>query len=271
MSQFGVDFDCEAILVVTRMLGVIGKLAATGICLFGFAAAARSSEPIVLLSTNRINFGPQIQGTNSTPQPVVLTNNGDGELTITSFTFSGQNSNEFRQTDNCPISPLTLAAGASCTIQVQFRPRSIGSLTASLAIADNASGSPHSISLTGSATAPAAVAVLTPETLAFENQPAGSSSGVLVATLTNAGSALLNISSPIQISGPSAAEFHLQRIVNGCPYDSGQIPPREKCGIGVVFAPTTAGSKSAQVVIEDDAGGSPHSIALSGTGVAGRD
>jgi Abnormal spindle-like microcephaly-assoc'd, ASPM-SPD-2-Hydin len=254
-----------------QMRSVILQLTGAAILVLALGAYGYSSEPIVLLSVNHISFPPQIQGTDSAPLPIVLTNNGDGELTITSITITGQNNTEFKETDNCPLSPLKVAAGANCTIQVVFRPRSVGSLTATLSVADNASGSPQTVNLTGSATAPAPVAALVPQTLAFDNQAVGTSSGVLVATLTNTGSAVLNISAPIQISGPSAAEFHLQRIVNGCPYDSGQLPPKARCGIGVVFTPTTAGSKSAQIAVEDDAGGSPHSIALSGTGVAGRD
>jgi hypothetical protein len=243
-------------------------LALAAIVVMGSAVTLPANEPLLALSTSQLAFAPQIQGTNSAAQAIVLTNNGDGELTITSITIGGQNNAEFRQTSTCPVSPATLASHASCEIQVVFRPRTIGALTASLAIADNASGSPHSIALTGSSTAPAPVITLNPASLSFENQPSGSSSGVAVATLANAGSANLSISSPIRINGPNADEFRLQKVVNGCPYDSGQVPPKTSCGIGVIFAPTTSGAKSAQVIIEDDAAGSPHAIALSGTGVA---
>jgi hypothetical protein len=238
------------------------------IVVMGSAASLPADEPLLALSSNQLSFAPQIQGTNSAPQAIVLTNNGDGELTITGVTIGGQNNAEFRQTTTCPISPATLASHASCEIQVIFRPRTIGALTASLAIADNASGSPHSVGLAGTSTATAPTITLNPASLSFENQPSGTSSGVAVATLANAGSANLSISSPIRINGPNADEFRLQKIVNGCPYDAGQVPPKTSCGIGVIFAPATSGAKSAQVIIEDDAAGSPHAIALSGTGVA---
>jgi hypothetical protein len=40
------------------------------------------------------------------------------------------------------------------------------------------------------------------------------------------------------------------------------------CAIGVTFAPMAAGARSASVSITDDAGGSPQTVNLSGTGAA---
>src|SRR5207245_6531220 len=41
-------------------------------------------------------------------------------------------------------------AGASCTISVTFKPTAAGTRTASVAVTDNATGSPHTAGLTGS-------------------------------------------------------------------------------------------------------------------------
>src|SRR6266542_441809 len=53
------------------------------------------------------------------------------------------------QSNNCTTS---LAAGAACTIVVRFASDSVGTQTGSLTIFDNASGSPHSVALSGTAT-----------------------------------------------------------------------------------------------------------------------
>jgi len=51
-------------------------------------------------------------------QTVTLTNSGTSALTISSIATSG----DFAQTNTCPVSPATLAAGADCAISVTFTP-----------------------------------------------------------------------------------------------------------------------------------------------------
>ena len=54
---------------------------------------------------------------------------------------------------NILLGGTTLAAGASCTVSVSFKPVSTGTLTATLSVADNATGSPQKTTLTGTGTA----------------------------------------------------------------------------------------------------------------------
>jgi hypothetical protein len=234
-------------------------LMATGNCVWG-------AEPQVNLSANQLNFPAQGQGTASASQLVVLTNSGEADLSISSISLSGQNNADFAQTNNCPIAPGLLAARTRCEIRVTFSPTVMGTLSAALDVADNASGSPQTVNLKGVSTAPGPVASFVPASLAFGNQPQGTSSAVRVIVLTNAGSGTLNINSEISINGPTSDEFHIQAVKNSCPSGTWQLAPKTSCDIGVVFAPATIGVKSAQVLIVDDAAGSPHSIELSGTG-----
>jgi hypothetical protein len=67
-------------------------------------------------------------------------------LSITSLTFTGTNASDFAHTDTCGTS---VAAGANCTIAVLFTPSASGARTAALSIADNATGSPQTVSLSG--------------------------------------------------------------------------------------------------------------------------
>jgi hypothetical protein len=73
---------------------------------------------------------------------VTLTNSGTGPLSISSITTSG----DFAQSNNCPS---TLGASLSCSIQVTFTPTATGSRTGTLSVTDNATGSPQSVSLSG--------------------------------------------------------------------------------------------------------------------------
>ena len=77
---------------------------------------------------------------------VTLTNSGAGSLTITGISLTGANGSSFAETNNCPAS---LAANASCTISITFTPATATSYSASLSITDNATGSPQTVTLTG--------------------------------------------------------------------------------------------------------------------------
>jgi hypothetical protein len=98
--------------------------------------------PAAALSPLTLTFAKQPVGTTSAPQTITLTNAGAAPLTISSIAV-GPN---FTQTDSCGAS---VPAGAKCTISVVFAPTSSGNLTGTLTIADNASGSPQTVPLSG--------------------------------------------------------------------------------------------------------------------------
>jgi hypothetical protein len=108
-----------------------------------------ASAPVVSLSPTSLSFGNHQVNTTSSAHTVTLTNSGNAALTIHSIGLSGPNGGDFHQQNSCPSSSSTLAAGASCTISVTFTPTAEGNRSASLAITDNASGSPQSVTLSG--------------------------------------------------------------------------------------------------------------------------
>ncbi len=75
-------------------------------------------------------------------QVVTLTNNQLTPATGLAVSVFG----DFIMTHNCPA---TLAVGASCTINVKFRPSVTGERTGAVIIADAAAGEPQTIQLTG--------------------------------------------------------------------------------------------------------------------------
>jgi hypothetical protein len=250
-----------------RPLGLFAVL--LPLALFCGVRALEASDPLVTLSAMELKFGTQALGTSSSPQMVVLTNIGQADLSIASIEIAGENAADFVETTNCPTSPAVLPAGANCAIRLIFHPRTSASeLTATLTISDSASGSPRSVALRGTPSAAVPGVTLTPPSVGFGNQAIGSASPVHAILLTNSGSAILNINSAISISGADAGEFRLQRSANACPEGSGQLAVRTSCEIAVVFTPSTPGAKSAQIVITDDAAGSPHVVTLSGTAAA---
>jgi fibronectin type 3 domain-containing protein len=79
-----------------------------------------------------------------------LTNAGSAALSITRLTITGTYAGNFAViADTCGSS---VAAGGTCTVEITFTSSVAGSSTATLSITDNASGSPQSVSLSGSGT-----------------------------------------------------------------------------------------------------------------------
>jgi hypothetical protein len=106
---------------------------------------AATGQPVASLSTASLAFGNQAVSSTSITQTVTVTNTGGQALNITSVA-AGVN---FTQTNNCNAG---LGTGASCTINIAFAPTASGPLTGTITIADNASGSPQTVSLAGVAT-----------------------------------------------------------------------------------------------------------------------
>src|SRR5206468_1052600 len=136
-----------------------------------------------------------------------------------------------------------------------------GGRAASVSIADDAPGTPHTIPLSGNGTTPAPAVMLTPTSVTFASQLVGSTSASQSSMVKNTGTDVLTITS-IGTTGSNAADFGQ---TNDCP---GTLAVNATCTITVTFSPTATGVRAANAQITDDAGGSPQSIALSGTGTA---
>jgi hypothetical protein len=222
----------------------------------------KGTEPTVgqvLLSKTLLTFENQTVNITSATQSISLSNTGTTTVSISQLSLSGMNSLDFSETNTCGSS---LPAGNSCSISVAFRPSSFGPRTADLTIADNASGSPQHVTLNGMGTAsPQPVAMAFPVSLTFPSQTVKTASPAMSVTIRNTGSASLTIIS-IVISGANAAEFTQK---NTC---TATTAVGADCSISVVFTPAAPGSRTAQIVITDNASGSPQQVGLSGTGMS---
>jgi hypothetical protein len=218
------------------------------------ALSGTGVAPSVTLGGNSISFGNQNVGTTSSVQMVSLSNPGTATLTISSIAVTGTNAGDFSQTNTCGGS---VAAGANCSISVRFKPTATGNRSASVTITDDASGSPQSVSLTGTGTAP--VVMLSMTSINFPGQLVTTASATQNVTLANNGSATLNITS-ITITGANSGDFS---ETNTC---GASVAAATNCTISVTFKPSATGNRAASVTITDDAAGSPQTVALTGTG-----
>ena len=208
--------------------------------------------PAVTLSPASLNFGDLNVGRISAPQTAAVTNVGYAEVDISGIAITGANEDEFSQTNNCPSS---LAIGASCTIMVRFKTLDEGLGTAALTISDNGGNNPTTILLTGTAVG----IKISPPRLSFGEVKVGQTSQPMVATLTNVGPGLIYITK-ILVKGMDIGDFE---ETNTC---HKEFLPGGTCNFTVLFTPTQAGSRIANINIESTGGGSPQKITLRGTG-----
>jgi YVTN family beta-propeller protein len=113
------------------------------------------TQPVVELSTSDIDFGTVGVG-ESASQALTITNTGNAPLRISSATLTGVGAAAFGHADD-RCAGHTVAAGASCEVTVTFASGAAGRFEAQLAYTDNASGSPHTVLLVGSASTIGAV------------------------------------------------------------------------------------------------------------------
>jgi len=196
-------------------------------------------------SPSSIAFPTQLVGTSSAPQVVQLINYGTQPLNISSISPPSN----FAESDNCKSS---VPAGAGCTVSVTFAPTVSGNLNGMLSIADNAPGSPHTVSLNGLAT----VVTLSANTLRFSCVPiiigplgpTCSCTRTQSLTLTNTANAALGITG-ITLNGPFSQN-------NNCPSSLGA---GQSCTINVGWARVTG---NGTLVINDSDAASPQTVPL---------
>lgn len=111
-------------------------------------AAQTAPSGTVTLTPASNNFGNQPTGGSTPQQTFVLANGTSSALTLStnSFTMSGNNPNDFVQTNNCVPQ---LAAGSSCQVFVSFGPQGTGARAGTLSVTDSDPSSPQTTSLTG--------------------------------------------------------------------------------------------------------------------------
>jgi hypothetical protein len=212
--------------------------------------------PSVSLSASSLAFGSEIVNIPSPMQTVTVTNNGSAALTVNGVALTGANPESFKSSNNCGSS---VAPGASCSIRARFYPQTAGDLSAAVTVTDAGNAS-QSIALLGTAF-PAPTIQLSVTSLAFGNETADTTTSAQTVTLTNQGPGPLDFAG-ISLSGSNSTWFAAS---NDC---ASGLAANASCTLRVRFAPQADGPATAGLTIRDTAAGSPHAIALTGTGVS---
>jgi hypothetical protein len=185
---------------------------------------------------------------------VTLKNGQSTAIAVTGITSS---LSDYTQTNTCPVSPSTLAAGKTCTISVTFTPTALGSRTGTLTVKDTGTNSPQTVSLSGTGVA---AVTASPASLSFGNQVIGVKSAASSVTVTNNQSKNLSIT---KIS-TNLTDY---TTTTTCPLTPKALAAGASCSVSVFFTPAAAGTRSATLTITDNATVSP-TVSLTGTGIA---
>ncbi len=225
------------------------------------------------------NFGSVNIGSTVTQQ-FVIENLGAATLTLNAnaVSITGTGAGDYSIVAQ---PPTTIAGNSSTTITVSYTPSSTGANTVTLQINnDDTNESPYNFYITGTGVAPAApeidvfgnnIAILAGDTTpsladgtdfgdVFE--PGGTATQVF--EIRNTGTATLNLTAPVQISGTNGAEF---TIVSA---PATTVAPGASTSVTVEFNPWNVSLHTVTMtIISDDADEGTYAIALQGNGIAG--
>ncbi len=227
-----------------------GETSTESVAVTGTGLAPAPSQTYLLsASTSTVSFGNAMVGSTMS-QTMTLTNSGTGNVTISQAAITGAG---FSFT-GCS-GTVTVAAGQSMPLSVNFAPTSAGSATGSLNIVSNASNSPAAISLSGTGIQPQIS--VTPASASFGNVMVGAS-GSQSFTIKNTGTATLSVTQAT-LAGTG---FSLSGLTLPLSVASGASST-----FSLGFAPASASSFSGSLTLVSNAPSSPLVVSLAGTGV----
>lgn len=235
---YGVTFKPTAMNGATGTLSIPTDVGTKTVSLSGNGQQTSGS-----LSTNSVAFGNLAVNGTSTAQSVTLSNTGNTALGVTSVSASGQ----YAQSNNCGSG---VAAGASCVVNVTFKPTAMGSQAGTLTVV-TAAGT-YSAALSG--TGLLAVDTLNPASLSFGNQTVNTTSAAQSVTLSNTGNTTSALS-PASVSGPFSAAS------TTC---GATLAANASCTYSLTFTPTVMNGATGTLSIPTDVG--TKTVSLSGSG-----
>jgi hypothetical protein len=191
------------------------------------------------------------QGNSGTSTITVVPVNGfSGSVTLSASGLPSGVTAGFAPNPTTSTSTLTLTASATAAT---------GTVTVTITGTSGALTNTTTLSLTVNASGGSPVVTLVPTSLTFGNTVVGVTTPAKSVTLSNTGTATLNISS-IATSG----DFAQTTSTKPC---GSTLAAGKNCVIKVTFTPTQLGLRTGNLTITDNATNSPQTVPLSGTGI----
>jgi hypothetical protein len=178
-----------------------------------------------------------IVGQAGSPVTFTIGNAGDTATGLLTIALGGANAGDFSVASNTCLAPL--AAFATCTVKVAFKPVSAGQKAAILSVVASPGGMVHS-ELTGMAQ-PAPALSITPASADFGIATVGSTTVAKTFEVKNTGGVA---TAPLTVT-TSTGEFTI--TANTCGGTS--LAPGGTCSLSVQFAPAVIGAKDAILTV----------------------
>lgn len=223
---------------------VVVALAATGV--------SKASD--LTVTPPSVSFGDVKLGSEST-QTVHFKNSGSSSMTISAVSASGA---------GVSVSglafPATLAAGASASLNVMFKPTKAGNASGTLTVASNAANSPDAIGWSATATTSSSSAdlTITPSPVTFGTVPTGSTTTQTI-RLSNSGGSELTISG-VSATGTGMSVSGISTPLN--------IAAGQSANLTASLKLSSAGSANGTIKISSNAADSPAQVSWSATAQA---
>jgi hypothetical protein len=231
------------VVVITDSNGGTHIVALTG---FG-------TSPWVTFDSPNVSFGSENLGS-AFAEPSVTLSNDLASFNLTLNSISAVGGIGFDPSNTCAAGSVS-----SCTLGLTFTP-TVPGLQTDLVVVTDGVGNGSEVLVVGGTGSGAAVSLSSSE-LTFPPTAVGVTSEARTLTLINSGNEPLSISA-INFS----SDFAENMATTTCSTTS-QVAAGTPCTIGVTFTPTTGGPRTGALTITDNAGGSPQTVSLTGTGV----
>lgn len=212
------------------------------------------------LSATALNF-VDTQLNSSSTLSLTLNNAGNLALNFSAFDLTGTAGADFTRGGTCSTA-TPLPSNTTCTVTITFAPSALGARSAALTIVSDGSNATPTVGLAGNGVPiPVPKVTLTPAALNFGAQTFGGVYPPRLVRLDNTGTATLDIAS-IGVEGSTFADA----TRNACP---ATLAAGAGCDLQIRFTPAAAGASfNGLLRVTSNAAGSPHTVALSGSGTA---
>jgi uncharacterized protein (TIGR03382 family) len=220
-----------------------------------------TAAPAASVNPASLSFAATTIGQSASPLATTLSNTGNATLTVSTLSLTGAAAGDYTISGGTCANGTTLAASASCTVQIGFNPTAAGTRGASLVIAHNATGGSSTVSLSGTGNAvPQATVALSANAIDFGALVAGIASPARSITVNNTGQAALTFSS-IAVGGANAGVFTL----GGTCSTATPVSAGGSCTVIVSANASGSGTFSGNLALASNASNGAVSVALTGT------
>jgi hypothetical protein len=221
----------------------------TAIGSFIFPGCGNGGTPDFSLGANP-NSVTVVQGSTATSTITIAPLNGfNSTVTLSASGLPSGVTANFNPNPATTTSTLTFTATATATT---------GTSTITVQGVSGSLTHTTTLSLTVSPASVGPTVTVTPASLTFNTTPVGSTSVAKAVTVTNTGTVTLNISG-VSVTG----DFAQKTSTKPC---GATLAAGKNCKIMVAFTPTALGTRTGTLTLSDNAGNSPQTVSLSGTG-----